>query len=152
MPRMTEEMKRARRFAREAAKKTAKELGQAGLFAPLVRETTAAEEHWRWRRNKAEAAERLAVICGPARRALDWLTIHAWKRRALAVVPHTTAAALLATEWGIEARHGGNEHYASLWGCALRAAGIDPGTWCTPTEPEPHDDCGLTQLLAEVFP
>lgn len=149
---MSEETKRARRFAREAKKKTAKEIGQAGLFAPLVRETTPRDELWRWRFNKADAAERLAVICGPARRALDWLTIHAWKRQAMAVVSHQMAAALLTQEWSIEARRGGNEHYASLWGNALRAAGIDPGPWCTPTEPEPHDDGGLAKLLSEVFP
>jgi hypothetical protein len=86
MGRMTDDEKRRRRHVRDAAKKTAKEKEQAGIFASLVRETTARDEFWRWRFNKAEAAERIDYICGPARKALDWLTLHDWKRRALATL------------------------------------------------------------------
>jgi hypothetical protein len=34
----------------------------------------------------------------------------------------------------------------------IRGQGAEAGDWCTPPEPEAHDDGGLAQLWATIFP
>ncbi len=96
MARMTDDEKRRRRHARDAAKKTAKEKEQAGIFAPLVRETTVRDEYWRWRFNKARAAENVAgAYYDQAGRGLVWIELHAIERYAARFIPPADMARLI---------------------------------------------------------
>src|SRR5262245_17444374 len=78
---VTPEERERRRHEANAARKNAMLRADVPLFADQLPEHTADGEYWRWRRNKAEAAERTGYLWGL--RLLDVLRLIAIRRHAL---------------------------------------------------------------------
>jgi hypothetical protein len=75
-------------FETKATKRTETEKAEAGIFAPIVRETTARDELWRWRFNVARAAENIGSVgYDQAGRGLRWIELHHIERYARSVLP-----------------------------------------------------------------
>lgn len=95
----SDDQKAWRRHQRRADRENAKAIAAAGMFADVpgeVHAVTAVDMYWRWRRNKALAAENCADVTGSAIRGLKWIELQAIERWAVELLGMSLAVELIA--------------------------------------------------------
>lgn len=134
---------------KEAAKKSAKDKEDAGLFADYVEETTAEELYWQNRHNKSRGMElvhQLSASVGG--RALDFLQLQAIERYARTVLGEAVAEELRAHA------HRVYDNYASygygFWQEALTSGNKIVFAW--ERTPDPTASIGYRATPARFFP